>query len=217
MNEVGTSHTVTATVRDSSGNPVPGSTVRFSVQGSVTTSGSCTTDSSGACSFTYAGPQLPGADAITAYADTNGNTVRETGEPLGETTKACMRLHQFLGEVTRRNVPNATGSDDVAFGFEAKSTQTGPRGQCTIVDISPTSNVKVRCIDVTTLVVTGTHATLFGNATVNGAATTYRLDVDDLAEPGRGADTFRIQTASGYTAGGILTRGNIQIRRLTAH
>jgi hypothetical protein len=79
------------------------------------------------------------------------------------------------------------------------------------VDISPTTNVKVKCVDVTTLIVTGTHATLFGNATVNGASTTYRIDVDDLAEPGRGADTFRIQTASGYTAGGVLTRGNIQI------
>ncbi len=58
----------------------------------------------------------------------------------------------------------------------------------------------------------GTHATFFGNATVNGVAT-YRIDVDDLAEPGAGRDTFKIQTANGYTVGGVLLRGNIQVHK----
>jgi hypothetical protein len=61
------------------------------------------------------------------------------------------------------------------------------------------------------LVRAGTHATFFGNATVNGVPTTYRIDVDDLGEPGAGRDTFRVQTAGGYSAGGVLTHGNIQI------
>jgi hypothetical protein len=56
-----------------------------------------------------------------------------------------------------------------------------------------------------------THATFFGHATVNGVATDYRIDVDDLREPGAGWDTFKIQTASGYTANGLLATGNIQI------
>jgi hypothetical protein len=42
--------------------------------------------------------------------------------------------------------------------------------------------------------VSGTHAAIFGNASVNGTATTYRIDVDDLAEPRGGSDTFKIQT-----------------------
>jgi hypothetical protein len=52
---------------------------------------------------------------------------------------------------------------------------------------------------------------LFGDATVNGVATTYRIDVNDYAEPGKNIDTFKIITASGYTASGVLTGGNIQI------
>ncbi len=47
---------------------------------------------------------------------------------------------------------------------------------------------------------------------MNGVAT-YRIDVDDLAEPGAGRDTFKIQTANGYTVGGVLLRGNIQVHK----
>jgi hypothetical protein len=104
-------------------------------------------------------------------------------------------------------VPGST--DDVAFGFNAKSTTSGLKGNCSVVD--PATDTHVKCLDVTALVRSGTHATVFGNATVNGVATTYRIDVDDLREPGTGQDTFRIQTDSGFTAGGVLTHGNIQI------
>lgn len=61
--------------------------------------------------------------------------------------------------------------------------------------------------------ISGTHAAIFGNATMNGDATTYRINVDFVAEPGRGRDTFRIQLASEYVASGTLTGGNIQIHR----
>ena len=74
-------------------------------------------------------------------------------------------------------------------------------------------NVHVKCLTVTTLVQAGTHATFFGDAEVNGVRTTYRIDVDDIAEPGTLRDTFKIQTDSGYVAGGFLTGGNIQIHR----
>jgi hypothetical protein len=47
--------------------------VRFAVSGSVNTTGSQTTDTSGTAQFCYQGPNLPGADSITAYADTNNN------------------------------------------------------------------------------------------------------------------------------------------------
>jgi hypothetical protein len=69
----------------------------------------------------------------------------------------------------------------------------------------------IKCLDVTSLIQSGTHATFFGNATVNNVAVTYRIDVDDLAEPGRGQDTFSIQMSSGYAAGGVLTGGNVQV------
>ena len=36
---------------------------------------------------------------------------------------------------------------------------------------------------------------------------TYRIDVDDVAEPGKGKDTFKIQTDSGYAAAGSWKKG----------
>ena len=175
-------------------------------------SGSCTTDSNGQCSFTYQGPNLPGADVITGCADSNGNGSVDAGEPCGEATKAWIAPASTPGQTTGGGqIANTAGAGQIAFGFTAKSDQNGIKGECTVVDPAGPSNTRIKCLDVKTLVQTATHATFFGNATVNGNATTYRIDVDDFAEPGAGSDTFKIQTASGYIASGILTAGNIQV------
>lgn len=211
VNNVGTSHTVTATARDASGNPVQGVTILFRVTGSVNHSGSCTTDAAGQCSFTYQGPALPGADLITGCADNDDSETADPGEPCGSATKAWLLPTSTPGHVTGGGqMPNSTGTDEAAFGFNAKSDANGTKGNCTVVDPSPPT--KIECLDVTNLVVVGNHATFFGNATVNDQANTYRIDVDDNAEPGRARDTFRIQTASGYSAGGTLSKGNVQVR-----
>ncbi len=209
VNTVGTSHTVTATAT-SAGQPVSDAVIVFHVSGSTSASGSCTTNSSGQCSFTYQGPQLPGADVISACADNNRNGVADTGEACGTATKAWILPSSTSGQTTGGGqIWNATHTDKIAFGFTAKSTSTGVKGECSVVD--PSANVKVKCTDATALVQGATHATFFGNATVNGVATTYRIDVDDLGEPGAGRDTFSIQTTTGYTAGGVLTNGNVQV------
>jgi hypothetical protein len=212
VNTVGTGHTVTATVKNAAGGPSPGVKVLFSVQGATVTTGSCTTDSVGKCSFTYQGPQLPGADIIKGCVDTDNSGTADVNEPCGTATKAWVLPATTPGQVTGGGqIPNAAGNDQNAFGFNAKSDQSGVKGNCNLVD--PSTNTKVKCLEVTSLVQTGTHATLFGTAEINGVATTFRIDVDDLAEPGRNQDTFRIQTASGYTAGGVLIQGNIQIHK----
>ncbi len=213
VNDVGTTHTVTATVTSVSVPPQPqaGVTVRFSVDGSVSVSGACTTDANGQCSFTYQGPQLPGADLITAYPDLDNDGIQDPNELSGSATKAWFLPASTPGQVTGGGqAPNFTGGV-IAFGFNAQSTADGVKGNCTVVDRG--SGTKIKCLSVTSLVVAGTHATFFGDATINGIATTYRIDVDDLGEPGAGRDTFRIQTESGYVAGGVLTAGNIQIHQ----
>lgn len=210
VNNVGTSHTVTATAKDASGNPVQDATILFQVSGADNASGSCTTNASGQCSFTYQGPNLPGADLITGCADNNHNATADPGEPCGTATKAWLLPTSTPGHVTGGGQTlNAAGNDKIAFGFNAKSDSKGPKGACTVVD--PSTSTKIKCLNVTNLVVVANHATFFGSGTVNGQATTYRIDVDDNGEPGRGRDTFRIQTGSGYTAGGTLTGGNVQV------
>jgi hypothetical protein len=210
VNAVGTQHTVTATVFDASGAPLAGASVIFSVQGSVHADGPCTTGPDGTCSFTYSGPQLPGADSITACADSNHNGAVDSGEPCGTATKAWLLPSSTPGQVTGGGqVAGTAGADQVAFGFTARSTDAGISGECTVVD--PFTKTKIKCLDVTALIQTATHATFFGNASSNGVATTYRIDVDDLGEPGAGSDTFQIETSSGYAVGGLLVHGNVQV------
>jgi hypothetical protein len=100
---------------------------------------------------------------------------------------------------------------DVTFGFTAKSDQNGVKGNCTVIDRTTNPPIMVKCLDATTYFQTSSHASFEGNATINGVATTYRVDVDDIAEPGTGFDTFKMATASGCTVMGVLTQGNIRV------
>jgi CSLREA domain-containing protein len=85
-NDLGDEHCVTATARDGSGNAMAGVTVRFSVSGANSASGSDTTDANGVAEFCYTGTNA-GLDTIEAYADTNGDSVRNEGEPADEAFK----------------------------------------------------------------------------------------------------------------------------------
>jgi hypothetical protein len=72
-NPLGASHTVTATIKDSSSTPVPGKTVTFSVVSGPDTGASgtcvpvtCVTDSNGQTTFTYTNNGTAGTDTISA-------------------------------------------------------------------------------------------------------------------------------------------------------
>ncbi|MEA2561003.1 MAG: mucin9 [Acidobacteriota bacterium] len=73
-NVKGTSQTMTATLKDSAGVPIPGATVQFNVTGVNLTSGTGTTDAAGVATFTYTGANA-GADAVQA---TSGAAVSNT-------------------------------------------------------------------------------------------------------------------------------------------
>ncbi|HEU5422279.1 MAG TPA: Ig-like domain-containing protein, partial [Nitrolancea sp.] len=62
---VGTAQTITATVVDLDGDPIPGVVVSFSVSGVNAASGSVTTDSDGEASFSYTGAHV-GTDTVSA-------------------------------------------------------------------------------------------------------------------------------------------------------
>jgi hypothetical protein len=208
---VGTEHCVTATVTDASGNPVAGVTVHFVVTGASDASGSSSTDANGQATFCYTGPSLAGADGITVHADTDGDGSVDEGEPVGFATKTWLLPAATSGQVTGGgHAPTVLGEGQIAFGFSAKSSDDGQKGNCNVVDRS--ADVHLKCLNVTSLVRIGTHATIYGNAMVNGDLTSYRIEVDDAGEPGAGQDTFYILTRSGYTAGGFLTGGNVQVR-----
>ena len=95
----------------------------------------------------------------------------------------------------------------VVFGYTAKSDGVTAKGKCAVA----TEGTLVICQNVTLLMQLGTHVTFLGQARVNGVQTDYRIDVDDLGEPGRNRDLFGIQTTSGFSAAGVLRAGNIQV------
>jgi hypothetical protein len=73
---------------------------------------------------------------------------------------------------------------------------------------------------------TNKQASIFGFARIDGSALefVFRIDVQDLGEPGVGQDTYRIRLSNGYDSGGgaagpagpgnTLMGGNVQIHLL---
>jgi hypothetical protein len=78
---VGTSHTVTATLKDLSNGPVGGAPILFAVTGANPGTGTGSTNASGVVEFSYTGTHA-GDDAITACYDVNGDAVCGAGEPF---------------------------------------------------------------------------------------------------------------------------------------
>lgn len=213
-NVVDAQHCVTATVKDQFGNPTPGIHVRFTVSGSVSTSGDVVTNASGQAQFCYTGPALPGADVISAFADTNNNGTQNSGEPGDTAAKTWVVPASTPGcKVTNGGRITATNGDKGTFGGNAMAD--GLSGEEEYQDHGPADDMNVHSIDITAVVcnAAGTHASIFGTATVDGGGSfNFRIDVDDKGEPGR-SDTYRIRLSNGYDSGiqTLAKGGNIQI------
>jgi hypothetical protein len=218
-NPVGTQHCVTATVTNAFGVPQAGVTVRFTVSGSVMTSGAATTDANGEAVFCYTGPALPGADAITAFADTNNNTMPDPGEPVGAASKVWVLPVTTPGceiKITNGGWIIADNSDRANFGGNAVADEDGNvSGQEEYQDQGPADPFNLHG-DVTVIVCDPdpTRATIFGDATIDGSGShTFRIDVRDFAEPGKGVDTYRMRVDTYDSGEHTLEGGNIQIHR----
>jgi beta-propeller repeat-containing protein len=215
-NTVDAQHCVTATVRDASGSPVANVVVRFEVSGAVDTSGTATTDANGEATFCYVGPPLPGADTITAFADTDNNTVQDSGEPSGVAEKTwVVPASTPLCEVTNSGWIVAANGDRATFSGHAKADESGAtQGQQKYMDHGPAHRLLMDSINVQAVVCDGSRASIFGQATIDGSGIfNFRINVQDLGVPGKGGDTYSL-LIDGYSSGEqILGGGNIQIRR----
>jgi hypothetical protein len=96
------------------------------------------------------------------------------------------------------------------FGLTAQAKDGQPSGNLTYQDHA--QNRTVKSISITAVIVSGNCARILGTATVNGTgAFGFDVNVCDNGEPGKDSDTFSIDMSDGYSAGGILRGGNIQI------
>jgi hypothetical protein len=226
-NMVGTTHCVTATVRDAFGNPVPSVTVRFSVPTAIATaaapsSGSATTNANGQAQFCYSAA-LPGTDAIHAYADSDGDASQDPGEPFGDATKVWTppASTSFCEvSITNGGWIIATNGDRATFGGNAKVNSTGSivQGQEEYQDHGPAMPRNVKSIQLlaTTCDTTSNPktATIYGRATVNGGGDfVFRIDVTDGGNGGS-TDSYGILMSDGYASGQhLLGGGNVYIHK----
>ena len=161
-----------------------------------------------------------GADAITAFADADNDTTQDPGEPSDTATKAwTLPTTTPLCQVNIENGGTiiANNGDKASFGGNAQSNAAGNvKGQQQYQDHGPAQPQKVKSIQILALTCDQqrTQATIFGRATIDGRGShLFRIDVQDLGEPGRGIDTYRILLDTGYDSGShTLRSGNIQIR-----
>ncbi len=120
-NPVGTSHTLTATVTTdapSPGTPVEGVVVTFTVEAGPNTgvTGTCTTNSSGQCTFTYTSNGVPGTDIIRARATVAGklqtsNAASKTWEMVGPPATLLLEPPGATNTVGEKHCVTATVRD----------------------------------------------------------------------------------------------------------
>jgi uncharacterized repeat protein (TIGR01451 family)/CSLREA domain-containing protein len=153
-----------------------------------------------------------GTHSITATYNGDANFNASTSPPLIQTVVTPASTESV--KVTGGGFITLTTGGSGSFGLVGMvSNSDVPSGNLEYQDHDTGMNIKSTTI--TAVVVTGTHARMFGTATVNGAGSfDFVVDVDDLGEPGTGVDTFRIQLSNGYTAGPVtLSGGNIQVHQ----
>jgi hypothetical protein len=200
-----------------------GSTYRFAVTGAVT-DGSTTATLSLATTDVYSGVAGPAGTAILdETADSVGFSIPPhaggfvQGGVFGIiATRAGARVDTKTYVAAETTPCSVTGGGYIdtagrkSFGLNARTSGSDARGHVNYVD--HTTGLHVSSLEVTSVVCAGTSATIRGTASTSAGPQLFRVDVNDLGEPGR-TDTFSIQLApSGYTAAGTLAGGNVQVR-----
>jgi len=145
-------------------------------------------------------PTSTPSETFTATA-TLPSTPTDTPVPLSSTS----------GKVTGGGNIDLVGGK-LTFGFVVQYSdgEAAPSGNLTFQDHG--SNLSLKADSFNLLFIQGNHALITGFATVNNQPNVpFILDVDDFGEPGS-SDMFRIQIANnGYSSGGVLSGGNIQV------
>ena len=183
-NEVGDMHTVTATVKDSSGNPTPGIVVRFSVSGANTASGTDTTDANGEATFTYTGT-VAGTDTISAFADTNNNTMQDTGEPGDTATKTWTPGPPATLTLSPKTATNVVGNMHTVTATVKDSFGNPTPGIVVRFSVSGANTASgSNATDLNGQATFSYTGTVTGTDTISAFADTNNNTIQDTGEPG---------------------------------
>jgi hypothetical protein len=164
------------------------------------------------------------SDKIVTQQDVSGAWLysSERGDPCIITAWALLTLEKVApprltpGKVTGGGqIEISLPKGKASFGFNVMYQEgwAAPKGELQYVD--HTTKMIVHGPSMISLVVSSdkTKATFVGTCTINGVGGfTFKAYVEDNSEPGTN-DVFKISLSNGYTAGGTLLNGNIQIHK----
>lgn len=213
-----TGGTITFTIRvdNFSVEPVSLTTLTDTVYGNLDGRGTCVipqtigVGSSYSCSFEAVIEGVPWIDhENTATGTAADNERNETSSSDSERVDVIVPPATGC-KVTYGGQIVAANGDPASFGGNA---MPAPRGQEQFQDHGPASPMNVHSISVASVFcLSATRAAIFGSATIGGGGSYgFRIDLQDLGEPGR-QDTYRLRLDTGYdTTEKQLVRGNVQI------
>lgn len=142
---------------------------------------------------------LPGTDTDLIVAQAHADI--QCGRSFCPAERDFVTGGGWIADATRRNFAVAGGIKNGDYW-----------GHLLYIDHTRPEPLKVKGTAVTLYQVTGpTTRHIEGTCLINGAAGTYIVDLEDLNEPGKGADSFALTLSNGYTAFGKLAGGNLQI------
>ena len=146
----------------------------------------------------YAFSDCVDAACVSVPVNTAGS-VSGGGQTAGELAEFTILEGSFVGGLGQFSI-------DVSYVLGAPA----PVGEANFRDRD--SGVRVRSTALDTLTIEGGRATITGRATVDGVAgVRFVVEVEDLGKAGSSADTFRLVTATGYAAFGVVERGNVTV------
>ncbi|MGH2382155.1 MAG: post-COAP-1 domain-containing protein, partial [Candidatus Limnocylindria bacterium] len=146
----------------------------------------------------YAFSSCSGVSCVAVPVNTPGE-VHGGGQAEGE-----------LAEFTILEGTSVGGRAQFSFDVSYVTGAPTPTGRIHFRDRDSGLVVDAAAID--SLTIEGPRATLTGRAVVDGeAGVRFILEVEDLGQGPDPADTFRLVTATGYGAFGVVDRGNITV------
>jgi hypothetical protein len=156
--------------------------------------------------YVYTGDMARGFDVFSLTScDGVGCLVRPTNTP--GRAKGGGGAPGETAELSILSGPSKGGKASFSLDVTYVTGQAAPSGKLTFHDKAADRKVTSSTID--SLTIAGSRASITGRATVDGVpGVSFFAEVEDL---GKDADTFRIVLGDGYSAGGVLLKGNVEV------
>jgi uncharacterized repeat protein (TIGR01451 family) len=196
LNDLRTSHTVTAELRDGQGGPVGGAPIVFEVTGAHTQTGTATTGEDGKAGFTYTGVNR-GTDSIRACVDANENDACDSNEVTGSAEKAWDELSGSADVGVTISASPDTVDPGQQVSFAVVATNHGPfRAPGTNVTVHLPANVSFASVSTSKGTCNGGSPTTCSLDTLAAGESASIGVVGTASAPGPGTAQADVSSAS---------------------